>query len=55
VTTGDIGDRINNVLVARLPVDAVNIAEVSNLEADLGATQSRHGRNDNVAGGRVWH
>ena len=38
VTTADIADRVNNVLVARLRVDADRIAEASSLEVDLGAT-----------------
>ena len=38
VTTADIADRVNNVLVARLCIDAARIAEASNFEADLGAT-----------------
>lgn len=37
-TSADITDRINNVLVATLCIDADRIAEASSLEVDLGAT-----------------
>ena len=37
-TSADITDRINNVLVAKLCIDAGRIAEASSLELDLGAT-----------------